>query len=53
MDYELALSLICNKQMLVEIFQLVSEETAHVSTPAADSHANAFDRQYFIDKRHL
>lgn len=53
MDYKLAFGLICDEQMLVEIFELISKEATHVSTPVTDSHANVFSRQYFIDKRHL
>lgn len=39
--------------MLIEVFEFVPEETAHVPAPAADPGADAFDGQHLIDEGHL
>lgn len=37
---ELALILVSDEQVLVEIFELISEQSAHVSAPLTDFFAN-------------
>lgn len=50
---ELALCLVSDQQVLIEVFEFVPEEPAHISAPLADFAADTTDGHELIDVRLL
>lgn len=47
---KLAFRLICDEQMLIEIFEFVPKQPAHISAPGAYPKSNLFDREDLLHK---
>lgn len=47
---ELAFRLICDEQMLIEIFEFVPKQPAHISAPGAYPQPDLFDRENLLHK---
>ena len=53
MNDKLTLSLVCNKKILIKIFELISEELTHISTPVVDTIFYGLHFEDIIDEGHL